>query len=192
MPQAQSVSLQEIVDLAANSSNELGAWVTDDQIQAILNVCRDTPQHVYFLLTKNAPRLLRFDYPRNVLVGVSSPPDFLLGHELAGAQKERLLRRALDVLSDLNGGKRWMSFEPLSWDVTPIVADFPRALDWMVIGAASAGRRYFAPEERHVRSLVELADSRQIPVFFKGNLETLGWARDHWRAEFPRLQEVSR
>lgn len=167
-------------------SDLMGHWVSGHEIVTVLAACKAAPQHVFFLLTKNAPRLEEFEFPRNVWTGVSSPPDVMFGKRLTRHMQEMMLRRSLKALHKVHGGGvRWMSFEPLSWDVTPIVFNFGHTLDWMVIGAASRGKTYYAPDERHVRSLVELADYRNIPVFFKGNMKSLPWARDNWRAEFP-------
>lgn len=167
-------------------SDLMGHWVPDDQISAILDVCRKTPQHVYFLLTKNAPRLLQFEFPENVWAGVSSPPDFFMGKQLNKDQQRRMLSRSLDILGRVKAGQRWMSFEPLSWHVSEYVdAASPEAITWAVIGAASRGKKYFPPAEAHVRDLVQLLDRRAVPVFYKGNLRSLAWARQNWREDFP-------
>jgi len=62
-----------------------------------------------------------------------------------------MLKRALDVLCRIDVPVRWMSFEPLSWDVTPIVRGYRSALQWAVIGAASNGPKLYPPAETHVR-----------------------------------------
>ena len=64
-------------------SDIMGHWVPKEQIEAVLDVCRRTPQHTYLLLTKNAPRLRQFDFPSNVHIGVSTPPDSMNGKEMA-------------------------------------------------------------------------------------------------------------
>jgi len=162
-----------------------GAWVEEEQINAVLDACRKAPQHIFFMLTKNAPRLLKFDFPDNVWVGASSPPDFMFGKQLSLEQKEAMLHRTLKVLSEVKAKHRWMSIEPLSRDYADIFKQYPNALTWAVIGGASDGKRKFPPSLPDlIRALVVL-DDHNVPVFFKGNLHTVTWASAHWREDFP-------
>src|SRR5206468_525002 len=69
-------------------------------------------------------------------------------------------------------------------------ADHP--LDWVVIGAASAGRRTFQPDPAHVRNLLDVMDATGTPVFYKGNIKDLfkssdlgSEERNRWREDFP-------
>lgn len=157
-----------------------GHWVPDEQIQTVLNAARRAHWHTLQSLTKNAPRLLRFDLPANVWPGASMPPDFMWGKSLTRLQQERMLHKIFEVLGRIENRVTWMSFEPLSWDVSQIVAQYPGALRWAVIGAASNGPRTFQPEPEHVSRLLEVLDRQDVPVFFKGNLI---WTP--WREEFP-------
>jgi protein gp37 len=172
---------------ADSMSDLMGQWVTITQIEQVLDVCRRTPQHIYFLLTKNAPRLKNFDFPPNVWVGVSSPPDKMYGHDLDAGQQVRFLKVALEALAQLRlqGVTTWMSFEPLSWNVAPIVRAHAGALEWSVIGAASSGFKEYPPAEQDVVNLVQVLDMQQTPVFYKGNLRSLPWAVANWREDFP-------
>lgn len=178
-------SLKEPARIFIDSMSDLmGHWVPDNQIEAVLNVARIEERHTFQLLTKNAPRLLKFDFPANVWPGNSMPPDFFMGQRLTRPQQERMLHKGLAVLSELyaKGLVAWMSFEPLSWDVSSIVAEYPRALRWAVIGAASNGRIKYQPEPEHVTRLLEVLEG--VPVFFKGNLKG-NPAAEPWREEFP-------
>lgn len=162
-----------------------GRWVPSEQIQAVLDVVSEAEQHTFLALTKNAPRLLQIrDFPPNLHIGVSSPPDQMFGHALTNEQQQKMLRRSLSILAQIGGRVRWMSFEPLSWNVSSIVAEYADALDWAVIGAASNGPRTYQPEPAHVRALLEVLDGRGIPVFFKGNLKGNA-AAVPWREEYP-------
>ena len=165
-------------------SDLMGAWVPEDQIQQVLDVCAQADWHTFQLLTKNAPRLKKFIFPPNVHVGVSSSPDFMLGKELSGQQKIRYMHKALGVLNSLDVPVRWISFEPLSWDVSEIVAEYPRAIQWAVIGAATNGKKKYQPNPLHVDNLLNVLNERDIPVFFKGNLN---WKP--WREDFPGQDE---
>ncbi len=160
-------------------SDLMGSWVPDDQINQVLDVCRKAHWHTFQLLTKNAPRLLKFDFPANVWVGVSSPPDFMFGKEIPIRAKNQMLAKSLSILSQIDN-VTWLSAEPLSWDITPIIKKYPKALDWVVIGAASAGKKKYQPNRAHVQNLLDLLDAWQVPIFFKGNLK---W--DPHREDFP-------
>lgn len=168
-------------------SDLFGNWVREEHIHSILDVMDRTPQHIYQSLTKNAPRYDKFffDLPQNLWAGVSSPPDHMLGVDLSQAQKERYLNKALTVLAGLPLNVTWMSFEPLSQDWASIVAKYPKALKWAVIGAASNGAKLYPPEEKHVRNLIDVLDDQGVKVFFKGNMRSLEWAKNNWRDEFP-------
>lgn len=165
-----------------------GRWVPAEQIESVLEMARSAPWHTFQSLTKNAPRLLKFALPQNLWAGVSSPPDQMLGHHLTKEQQERMLHRSLDTLAQLDV-ITWMSFEPLSWDVAPIVADHPGALKWAVIGAASNGPKKYQADAMHVQRLLNVLDAQGCPVFFKGNLAGNAAAQP-WREEFPHIRST--
>lgn len=190
---SEPISVKEGAGIFCDSMSDLfGNWVQEEHVRAILDVMVKTPQHIYQSLTKNAPRYDKFyfDLPQNLWAGVSSPPDHMLGVDLNLMQKQRYLHKALTVLGGLPLNVTWMSFEPLSQDWAYIVAQYPKALKWAVIGAASNGRTYYPPEEKHVRSLIEVLDDQGCKVFFKGNLRSLPWAAANWREEFPVTEAV--
>lgn len=170
-------------------SDLMGVQVPADQIRAVLDVCARAHWHHFILLTKNAPRLLKFEFPANVWVLVSSPPDFMFGRELPHHTKYVWLMQALEVLRELKvHGKAktvGMSFEPLSKDWSTLVSNFSGVLDWAIIGAASRGKEYFQPNPSHVFNLLRVLDEYNVAVFFKGNLRG-NPAAVPWREEFPR------
>jgi protein gp37 len=161
-----------------------GRWVPADQIEQVIATARAADWHAFQSLTKNAPRLLGFDLPANMWVGCSSPPDSMFGQNLTRAQQEKMLHRILDVLAQKTRNITWISFEPLSWDVAPIVAQYPGVLDWSVIGAATNGRKTYAIDPGLVRNLVDVLDAQKVPIFYKGNLEG-NPAAGPWREMFP-------
>jgi len=165
-----------------------GHWVPDEQIYAILDVPQTKAQHhTYQFLTKNPKRYLsHFDFTHNCWMGVSTPPDFMWNKPLSIPQKERMLRVTLETFDQMDDEPlTWLSAEPLSWDIVPILEDHPYAFDWIVIGAASNGKQYYPPDAWHVDKLVDYCDNLGISVFFKGNLKSLPWARENWREDFP-------
>jgi protein gp37 len=164
-------------------SDLMGRWVPEEQIHQVLDVCARAEQHIFFLLTKNAPRLLKFQFPPNVWVGVSTPPDYFMGKQLSQNQKSNLLRVSLDILSRVKVPVRWVSFEPLSWNVTEVMMGCT-FIQWAVIGAASNGKNYYLPNPDHVSGLLSMLDFWNVPVFFKGNLRGCP-AAEPWRVDYP-------
>lgn len=166
-----------------------GHWVPDYQIVAILDVCRQAHWHQFQFLTKNAPRLRRFDFPPNCWVGISAPPSEMMGKPLKLTKQTQWFGTAVRALSLCNAAIKWVSFEPLSFNIALRLSfnDIERlcdTIDWAVIGAASRGKAYYQPDPKWVDDLLSDLDKYAIPVFFKGNLRGNA-AADPWREEFP-------
>ncbi len=147
-----------------------GHWVPDEQIRAVLSACGEATQHTFQFLTKNAPRLLKFKFPPNAWIGVSVPPTHFMGKPLSGQQQVAMLHRALDVLGDLDVSVRWMSIEPLSWNVARELAVIRPPFEWAVIGAATNGAAVYQPDPDWIWALLDVLDQADVSVFFKGNL----------------------
>jgi protein gp37 len=177
-------------------SDLMGHWVPEPEVRTVLETMAAGSHNTFQALTKNPRRYLRFadDLPGNLWAGASSAPDFFMGKELSPVQQRRYMEVALESLAavrEQTGNIVWMSIEPLSWDVADIVAAYP-ALDWVVIGAASDGPRYFQPDARHVDRLLDVLDGQGVPVFYKGNIEATfetydfgTAAKNRWREDFP-------
>lgn len=181
--------LQEPLQLSAPSkifcdsmADLFGAWVPDAHKMAVLDVMHRSCWHTFQSLTKAAPNMLKYnDYlPDNLWAGASVPPTFFKGHELTQSQQERMLHRILEVLSEIKTPVRWLSIEPLSWDISDILMEWQGAIEWAVIGAASNGKRKYQPEPEWVQNTLAVLDMQNVAVFFKGNLK---WSP--WREEFP-------
>jgi protein gp37 len=178
-------------------SDMFAANVPSDHVRQILVAMGIAPQHAYQSLTKAAPQILKYlaDMPPNLWVGVSSPPDWFMGNRLSRQQQVAMLRKSMDVLHEVKartGNLVWMSAEPVSWDLTEVI-DASHPLDWIVIGAASNGKKYYQPDSEHIRKLLLVMDSTKTPVFFKGNIAPLFETNDlgsvelnRWREDFPR------
>lgn len=167
-------------------SDLMGHWVPENEIQQVLNVCEQTPQHTYQLLTKNAPRLERFQFPPNVWVGVSVPPTTMFGKDLSKQAQVQMLYRSLEALDKCNATTRWMSLEPLSWDMAEHL-QYTR-LHWAVIGAATYRNVIWQPRHEWVKAAIDVLDKMGAAVFFKGNLKH-NRAATPWREEFPVAPE---
>lgn len=159
-------------------SDLMGFWVPAEQVEQVLDVCRKAHWHTFQLLTKNAPRLREFKFPSNVWVGISAPPSIMFGKRLSYQTQARWLRRSLDVLKTVDVPVRWMSIEPLSFDIASLLEDSD--LQWAVIGAATNGKATYQPRPEWVQNVLDVLDKQGTKVFFKGNLI---WSE--WREEFP-------
>ncbi len=161
-----------------------GHWVPDEQVQQVLDVMQQADWHIFQTLSKYPIRLPDFNpYPDNVWVGVSLPA----GHLMKAAGGARALAAYLRHMSLIRARTRFMSIEPLWFDVTPTFQNWldtngKLPFEWVIIGAASNGRKIYQPEPTWVEGLLEILDEQRIPVFFKGNLQ---W--DRWRGDFPDL-----
>jgi len=165
-------------------SDLMGHWIPDEQVEQVLNTCREASQHQFQLLTKNAPRLLHFDFPSNVWIGVSAPPSIMFGKPLSMNQQQRMVERQLEVLHQIDVPVRWMSIEPLSFNIAPLLKG--GNLQWAVIGAATNGAKAYQPRREWVENVLDVLDAENTKVFFKGNLI---W--NPWREEFPEHQLVA-
>ena len=177
--------------------------VPAEQVQLMLETMGKARHHAYQSLTKAAPQILKVvdHLPPNLWVGVSSPPDWMMGKKLTRQQQVAMLRKALAVLKevkDRTGNIVWMSAEPISWDLTEVI-DRNHFLDWIVIGAASNGPRYYQPDPEHVRKLLLVMDATNPPVFYKGNIAELFKKDDlgsdelnRWREDFPQTYRDGR
>jgi protein gp37 len=170
---------------AGSMTDFMGHWVTDAEIEAVLDIMRQASHHIFQILTKNPRRLLKFTFPSNVWVGASMPPDSMYGKPLSQSQKGRMLRITLETLAQVKTPVRWLSAEPLSWNIAPLMEGFPGAIQWCVIGAASNGKTLYAPEDGHVQALVEVLEDQRAATFYKGNMRASAWGAANWRDEFP-------
>lgn len=172
-----------------------GRWVPDEQILATFDACREADWHTHQFLTKNAPRLLKFNgkFPPNAWIGASVPPSIMRGHELILDQQRQMLRKTLDVLAQITAPVKWISFEPLTFDVSPCLAwayeQYGNVLQWAVIGAASNGPTIYQPKPIYVRLAIEQLRQMDCRIFFKGNLRGNA-AADPWLEEFPVIKKA--
>jgi protein gp37 len=99
--------------------------VPDEFIERVMEVCRDTPQHTYQILTKRAQRLPEFfatrACPTNVWLGVSVED-----------RKYGLPR--IDHLRRVKVSVRFLSVEPLLEDIGKINL---RGIHWVIVGGES-------------------------------------------------------
>lgn len=177
-------NLKEPSGIFIDSMSDLfGHDVPRDWIIQTLQAVEDSPQHVCFSLTKNAIRLREFEFPENLWVGVSSPPSFMHGKEL---QKPSVwFGKALQWLCETDAEVKWVSLEPLAYDLSNVLKLFKDDIDFAVIGAASNGPKTHQPDAEIFRDTLEALSG--VPVFFKGNLSRnlAHNVAGGWREEFP-------
>lgn len=166
-------------------SDFMGAWVPEEQVYKVLLKVQEYDHLDFQMLTKNPKRLLKFaeQFPRNLWLGVSMPPSIMNGKTLSQEQQQAYMKSTMSVFRQLDETHRkpnvfWLSLEPLSFDVAPMI-DF-EYINWIVIGAASNGKKKYQPDPVHVLNVLDAADAHSTPVFFKGNLD---W--NPHREEFP-------
>ncbi len=128
--------------------------------------------HIFQTLSKYPLRLPEFNsYPPNVWVGVSVPAGQQLPHRGAA----RALRAYLRHMENIEAPVRFLSIEPLWFDVASTLEDWllrpspqgrPARLpfEWAIIGAATNGRRVYQPEEEWTARL-ELLDGQGTGLF---------------------------
>ncbi|KKR01657.1 MAG: hypothetical protein UT24_C0003G0064 [Candidatus Woesebacteria bacterium GW2011_GWB1_39_12] len=177
----EPLSVKEPSRIFLDSMSDVGGfWVPDEQRRAVLiDMPKKAYWHTFQSLTKNPKGLLGIEFPQNVWVGVSTPPDVMWGHALSMRQKLRKLEIDLQTLREIKVKTKWYSIEPLSLDCAEQFRN--HGLDWAVIGAASNGAKKYQPNPDHLNKLLEVMDEQHTPLFFKGNL-----IHNPHREEYPK------
>lgn len=171
-----------------------GWWVPAEQIRQVLAVCKKADWHQHQFLTKNPRRVLEFrdEIPENCWIGASTPPDIFWNKPLSRHKQEAMLLSTLEVFDRLPWDCiKWLSAEPLSWDITEVLERYAAQnhgvpIRWIVIGAASNGKEKYPPKDEHIQRLVDFCKRQSIMVFYKGNMRASAWASQHWYEQFPR------
>ncbi len=123
--------------------------------RAAMQVMKDTPRHVYQILTKRPENIMKFvkewgdEFPRNVWVGVTM---------------ERFdYTHRIDILRDVPAHVRFLSIEPLVGDPGVLKLD---GIHWSIIGGESGpGSRPMKLE--WVRSAIKQSVDQGVATFFK-------------------------
>jgi protein gp37 len=102
--------------------------VPDYFIERVLEVCRQTPQHTYQVLTKRAERLPEFfrsrECPPNVWLGVS-------------VEDRKYGVPRIDLLRKVNASVRFLSVEPLLEDIGKVDLS---GIHWVIVGGESGAK----------------------------------------------------
>ncbi|MCD7824570.1 MAG: phage Gp37/Gp68 family protein [Clostridiaceae bacterium] len=136
-----------------------GAWVPDDWIDKVMEICMARPQHNYLFLTKNPERYTQYGVPaakENLWYGTS-------------VTKEAEMRRFNVLPADC---KTFVSMEPILEDLQPEKHNILfRQVDWIIVGAETGRQKNkVIPEFEWIKKIVVEADSHGTPVFMKDSL----------------------
>lgn len=128
--------------------------VPDKYVDRVLQVCIDTPQHTYQVLTKRGDRLPAFfasrECPPNVWLGVS-------------VEDKKYGVPRIDHLRQVNAQVRFLSVEPLLEDLGTLDL---RGIHWVIVGGESGPKA--RPMSPHwAESVRRQARAQKVPFFFK-------------------------
>ncbi len=129
-----------------------GPWVPRKWVEAILDVVRRCPQHVFQFLTKCPAGAKNYVFPANCWIGTSVDRAAALGR--------------IDVLREVAAPLRFVSFEPLLGLMGNLDL---RGIDWAIIGAQT-GPRAVVPDPLWVAEIIAACRQASVPVFLKNNL----------------------
>jgi protein gp37 len=146
------------------SMGELVApWVPEEWVKQVIDVMKRASHHTFLVLTKAPEGYKKYKFPLNVWLGGT-------------ATNQKMADRACDVLKDIEN-TTFLSCEPLLGSVVP-----SGLVEWVIIGACSHPKPG-QPEWVWVEKLVNWSDEKEIPVFYKNNLNLPQGVKK--RTEFP-------
>ena len=123
--------------------------ITDSQIKELLNECEWNDPNIFQILTKRAERVVDFEYPFNVWLGVTI--------ETAN-HKDRI-----DYLRQTNAPVKFLSCEPLLEDLGELDL---AGIDWVICGGES-GHKARPMHPDWVRNIQRQCKEQNVPFFFK-------------------------
>lgn len=123
--------------------------ITDSQIKELLNECEWNDPNIFQILTKRAERVVDFEYPFNVWLGVTV--------ETAN-HKDRI-----DYLRQTNAPVKFLSCEPLLEDLGELDLT---GIDWVICGGES-GHKARPMHPDWVRNIQRQCKEQNVPFFFK-------------------------
>lgn len=159
-----------------------GAWVPDEWIRQILDVCREHPIHNYLFLTKNPERYIQYGVPteqENLWYGTTITGD---------SDADRIVSLIIDAWT-------FVSIEPLQERISKEnIEAICRIADWIIIGAETGrNKNKVNPEIDWIKDIVAEADIAKKPIFMKDSLIPVV-GEEGMRREFPqqlRRSEIS-
>ena len=183
-------------------SDLFGIGIPKEWTQHVKNLISLSPQHRFYLLTKQPQNLIKFiPFPDNCWVGVT-------------ATDTPSYQDAYRYLGEIEAKVRYISFEPLLGaiytqglnSIPPYSNPRGFPFDWVIIGACTGtkiammklieenpsltlmpfGTKWTAqPRLEWVKQIVDACDKARIPVFLKDNLKSLLQQNKHNLYSFP-------
>lgn len=135
-----------------NSMSDLfHSLVPEEFIRRHARLARETPRHVYQILTKRPGRAAHLDieWPANVWIGTS-------------VEDHRVLER-IDMLRDVDAETLFVSFEPL---IGPVGQPDLEGIDWAIVGGES-GPDHREMDHVWARNILKAARRDDVAFFFK-------------------------
>jgi len=124
-----------------------GNWVPAWQIQSVIKICKDNPQHRFMFLTKNPKRYQEFDFPDNCWLGVTitNKKDLIAFYKNIGIS---------------NNNKTFISMEPLLDKFNAIIF-----CSWeLIIIGAMTGPGAIKPQKEWIESI------KHPNIYYKNNI----------------------
>lgn len=151
-----------------------GAWVPDEWIKQILDVCMEHPIHNYLFLTKNPQRYIQYGVPtyrENLWYGTTIT---------CGADVDRISSLIIDAST-------FVSIEPLREHIDKKdVEAICRIADWLIIGAETGrNKNKIVPQVDWIKDIVVEAERADKPVFMKESLVPIV-GEQNMRRDFPK------
>ncbi len=145
-------------------SDMWGDWVPAEWIEAVLQVIRACPQHMFLALTKNGIRYYDFDLPENLWCGVTVTQ----AHEKS---------EAITLLATLRNNA-FISMEPMLADIGAALNGLDTmqlpAIRCLIIGPLNKRGHDPVTKREWVERIIEIAGAAGVPVFLKNALYEKG------------------
>ena len=139
-------------------SDLFGIGVPEEWTRQVLNRCRMSPQHRFYLLTKQPQNLIKFSpFPDNCYVGVTTT-------------NTDMAVEGLTLLKDIQAPVKYMSFEPLLSHI-PLTANAISDINWVILGSQTKPTMW--PNRHWIKEIATACDEAGIPLFLKDNLKLL-------------------
>lgn len=123
--------------------------IDDDAIYKILQACYDNKPHIFQVLTKRAERLVYFNYPDNVWLGVTVEN---------ARHKDRI-----EYLKQTDAKVKFLSCEPLLGDLGELDLS---GIDWVIVGGES-GPNARPMHAEWIYNILHQCNEQKVPFFFK-------------------------
>lgn len=170
-----------------------GAWVPDQWIKEVFDICKTYPIHNYLFLTKNPDRYMEL-FMKDLLPECEN---MWYGVSVTNMDQSHL---AEAITQDLPAGAHsFLSIEPILEDLTIKSEHYENSLeivignftDWVIIGAETGRRKdKVIPKKEWIDNIVRLCDEEGIPVFMKDSLISIV-GESNMRREFPKQLQHS-